>query len=328
MSAKALLEYFKPLHVFLIDEIKRLKDKTLRPILSEYNNLAALQCNKLQLAEWAKITDVNNEDKSKAYTKAINEHAKFVKDQYSQHFSGLKSSDFSDEQIQRQIKILTNIGVNALNESRLAELTETKVKLEKIYNNAEFCDFYEPNCTNKLTLEPEMKEIMANSVDFDRLKYIWLMWHNSTGPHMRSHYKKYIDISNEAAKLNNFTDYGDMWRSSYEDPNFMDNLEKLWHKVQPLYDALHEYTRHKLIQIYGSQMDESDPLIPAHLLGNMWAQSWVNLYDRIKPFNTSSEININIALHVKKIIRNFACEDGFIKSDFILWFNRKTITLR
>lgn len=147
-----------------------------------------------------------------------------------------------------------------------------------------------------------MKEIMAKSPDFDRLKYTWLMWHNSTGPQIRPHYQKYVEISNEAARMNNFSDYGDMWRADFEDPNFLANVEDLWHKVQPLYDALHEYTRHKLFNIYGDKMDKSDPLIPAHLLGNMWSQSWGNLYDRIKPFNTTSDIDINSALQVHSII--------------------------
>lgn len=154
VSAKALLEYFKPLRDFLNEEIKRFKSDAMRPILAEYNKNAAIQCNKLKLADWAKTTDVNNVEKSRAYAKAVEEHAKFVKEQHKQHFQGLDPSDFSDEQIQRQIKIITNIGKFALNESRLAELTATKEQMEKIYNNAEFCDYREPNCTEKLTLEP------------------------------------------------------------------------------------------------------------------------------------------------------------------------------
>lgn len=325
ISTKALLEFFEPLRDFLNKEIKEMESDAMRRILAEYNDIAAIQCNKLNLADWAKTTDVNNEEKGKAYAKAVEEHAEFVRDQHKNHFQGLNPSDFHDEQIQRQLRIIKNIGTNALNATRLAELVETRGEMQNIYNNAEFCDYHEPNCTEKLTLEPgecmsiqlhemisksvrnsdsvyniftEIKDIMAKSTHFDRLKYTWLMWHNSTGPKMRSHYKKYVEISNEAARLNNFTDYGDMWRDSFEDPNFLTNVEDIWNKVQPLYDALHEYTRHKLINIYGDKMDESDPLIPAHLLGNMWAQSWGNLYDRIKPFNTTSDIDINHALQV------------------------------
>lgn len=143
---------------------------------------------------------------------------------------------------------------------------------------------------------------MANSTDYEHLKYIWLMWHNSTGPKMRTPFKKYVEISNEAARANNFSDYGEMWRAEYEDPNFLTNVEKIWQMVKPLYDALHEYTRNKLINIYGDKMDRDDPLIPAHLLGNMWSQSWANLYDRIKPFNTTSDIDVTKALKVCTIV--------------------------
>lgn len=140
---------------------------------------------------------------------------------------------------------------------------------------------------------------MIKSENFDQLNYTWTMWHNSTGVHMRPYYKKYIELSNEAAKLNGFNDYGDMWRSKYEDPNLIENLKKLWKQVEPLYDELHEYTRQKLIDIYGDKINKSDPLIPAHLLGNMWGQSWINLYERIKPFKNSSDIDISKSLQVR-----------------------------
>lgn len=141
---------------------------------------------------------------------------------------------------------------------------------------------------------------MATSTNFDELSYTWAMWHNSSGAPMRPLFKKYVEISNEAATLNGFADYGEMWRFKYEDDRFMENVNELWHQIEPLYNALHEYTRHKLLEIYGDRMNRSDPLIPAHLLGNMWGQSWVNLYERIKPFKDASDIDITRSLKVNK----------------------------
>lgn len=138
---------------------------------------------------------------------------------------------------------------------------------------------------------------MSSSSNFTELKYTWTMWHNSTGPLIRPLYKKYVNISNEAARLNGFKDNGEMWRSTYEDPDFLQNIKEMWIDIEPLYDALHEYTRNKLLEIYGDEMDKSDPLIPAHLLGNMWGQSWTGLYDRIKPFN-GTDMDITMALKV------------------------------
>lgn len=92
---------------------------------------------------------------------------------------------------------------------------------------------------------------MATSNNYDELEYTWTMWHNSTGPFMKSFYRNYIELSNKAAKLNGFSDNGEMWRAEYEDPNFIENMKKLWQTVEPLYKELHEYTRNKLIKIYG-----------------------------------------------------------------------------
>lgn len=96
-----------------------------------------------------------------------------------------------------------------------------------------------------------MTEIMATSKNYSELEYTWRMWHDSTGPLMKPLYKKYIELSNKAATLNGFKDAGDMWRSKYEDPNFIENMKKIWKRVEPLYNELHTYTRNKLIKIYG-----------------------------------------------------------------------------
>lgn len=91
-----------------------------------------------------------------------------------------------------------------------------------------------------------------------------------------------------------------MWRDDYEDDNFEQTIDSLWKQVEPLYDELHKYVRRRLIDIYGDKMDQQGTLIPAHLLGNMWAQSWVNLYEKIKPFEHGSNIDITDALQAQK----------------------------
>ena len=50
-------------------------------------------------------------------------------------------------------------------------------------------------------------------------------------------------------------------------------LDRLWEQVRPLYVSLHAYVRMKLRAKYGDMVPEKGP-IPAHLLGNIWAQDW------------------------------------------------------
>lgn len=92
---------------------------------------------------------------------------------------------------------------------------------------------------------------MAQSRDPNELKYVWAMWHNQTGPPMKPLFKSYIELNNEAAKLNGFKDAGAMWQARYEDPNLVTNMKALWEKVKPLYLELHTYTKNQLNKIYG-----------------------------------------------------------------------------
>ncbi len=63
------------------------------------------------------------------------------------------------------------------------------------------------------------------------------------------------------------------------DPDdFRQDVDRLWGEVKPLYDGLHCYVRDKLVDHYGADKVPADGPIPAHLLGNMWAQSWGNIY--------------------------------------------------
>lgn len=157
MNASALLEYFKPLQDFLKTENQRLANEDeVRKNLARYNKEAAIMENKLKLADWDQITDLNNKTKEEYYSKIVAENAKFSKQQYELYFHDLKPDDFTDEKLRRQILYVTNLGTDALNETRLLNLTNAKAEMVKIYNNAMFCSYLKPNCTKDemLTLDP------------------------------------------------------------------------------------------------------------------------------------------------------------------------------
>ena len=68
------------------------------------------------------------------------------------------------------------------------------------------------------------------------------------------------------------------------DPNaFRAELDRLWEQVRPLYESLHCYVRGELSEHYGADVVPESGPIPAHVLGNMWAQTWSNVYDLVAP---------------------------------------------
>lgn len=105
-----------------------------------------------------------------------------------------------------------------------------------------------------------------------------------------------------------------MWRSRYEDDKLVEKVDKLWSEVKPLYDELHTYVRYKLIEQYPDKLDKADPNIPAHLFGNMWAQNWVHLYERTKPFLNGSSFNVTDKIALMTVKEMFEKSDDFYKS--------------
>jgi peptidyl-dipeptidase A len=309
INASAILEYFKPLYDFLKSE--NMKKDHLDP----YNEAAAIEMNKFVEAQWAVATDTESQEKQAALSLAVSEHAAFDKKWYNEVFKGEKPEDYADESVKRQLKFLTKLGTSVLDDSDLTELTETQMGMENTYNTAKICPFDKQNCnlaTEGLTLDPEISEVMSKSEKFDELKWAWEQWHEKSGKSMRDGYKKYIELNNKAAKENGYKDYGDMWRDAYEDEKFIENVDNMWKEVEPLYNELHTYVKRKLEKIY-SEMDTESETIPAHLLGNMWAQSWVNLYERIKPFGDGSSIDIQGKLKEYSVKQMFEVSDKFFK---------------
>lgn len=68
-----------------------------------------------------------------------------------------------------------------------------------------------------------------------------------------------------------------MWLQAYEDDDFVSKVDNAWDEIVPLYNELHTYVRRKLKELYGDKMDDSDGLIPAHILGNMWYEIEIQL---------------------------------------------------
>jgi peptidyl-dipeptidase A len=174
-----------------------------------------------------------------------------------------------------------------------------KSQLESIYAVAKVC---EPDGINCASLDPELTAIMKSSRDYDRILWAWKGWHDATGPKMRHTYTKIVEIQNKGAVFSNYKDLSENWIEDFQDKNFEVMIDGLFNEIKPLYEQIHAYARRKLAGLYGSKYPANhDPkLIPAHLLGNMWAQSWDNIYDLLVPFPDAKEANLTKVLIEKK----------------------------
>lgn len=179
--------------------------------------------------------------------------------------------------------------------AKSAELAKIGAELGSIYGKGS----YTTKEGKKLSLG-DMTSIMATSRDYDELLEMWQGW-REISPSMKPLYTRQAELANEGANGLGYKDLGAMWRSNYDMPadDFANELDRLWGQVKPLYDDLHCYVRSELGKKYGEDKVPQDKPIPAHLLGNMWAQSWGNIYDVVAPVNADPgyDVTKQLAAH-------------------------------
>jgi peptidyl-dipeptidase A len=175
------------------------------------------------------------------------------------------------------------------------ELAEITTELEGIYGAGKFC-----RSDNDCISGPELEQLMRDARDYDELLEYWVGWREVARP-MRDKYARFVELANEGAAELGYGNVGEMWRSNYDmtPAEFQAVSATLWEQVKPLYDALHCHVRGKLGDVYGEDKVPQDGPIPAHLLGNMWAQGWASLYDLMEPYAGVGDIDVDSTLKTK-----------------------------
>ncbi|QSQ15426.1 M2 family metallopeptidase [Myxococcus landrumensis] len=175
-----------------------------------------------------------------------------------------------------------------------SELATTAARLEGLYGKGKYCG---PDGKAKCRDLEELSDVMAESRDYNALLDAWQGWHTISRP-MRPLYERLVSISNDGAKDIGFSDLGGLWRSGYDMPpaEFEKEAQRLWGQVKPLYDDLHCYVRGRLAKQYGADKVPAGKPIPAHLLGNMWAQEWNNIYPLVEPFPGQASLDVDAEL--------------------------------
>jgi len=146
----------------------------------------------------------------------------------------------------------------------------------------------------------ELEGLMQQTRDYDELLEYWAGWRAISVP-MRDKYERFTELANEGANEFGYGDMGDMWRSMYDmdSESFKVETGRLWEQVKPLYDELHCHVRATLGEHYGTDKVPQDGPIPAHLLGNMWAQEWGFIYDIMEPYPGMSDLDVDATLKTK-----------------------------
>ena len=204
------------------------------------------------------------------------------------------------EETRRKLLLLkTSMGLAAPADPVLqAELAGITTSMESTYGRGVYCPGDGEDCLDL----PQMERMFAESRDTDELLDLWTGW-RTISPPLRSPYVRFTELANAGARDLGFTDLGELWRAGYDMPpdQFTVELERLWSQVRPLYESLHCHVRAKLADEYGSAVVPPDEPIPAHLLGNMWSQTWANIYDIVGPARSDPGYDLTRLLESNRV---------------------------
>ncbi|CAH2991504.1 unnamed protein product [Chilo suppressalis] len=284
-----------------------------REYILQLDKASGLRKTRGNLAEWNYTANITKENEEKwiQLRLEISKQDKLAWEETKMY----KWQGFQDNSLKRMFKKYSELGVAALPDDKYKQLMRSVSGMEANYATSKICSFKD-NAKCDLALEPDITEIFAKSVDPEELKHTWVEWHKAAGAKARNNFTQYVQLYNEAAKLNDYKDVADWWQADYEVPNFEEQLAKLWDNVKPLYQQLHAYVRKRLRDKYGDHVVSAKGPIPAHLLGNMWAQTWNNIESFTRPYPDKKEIDITQAMKDQKYtpLKMFQMSDEFFRS--------------
>jgi peptidyl-dipeptidase A len=239
-----------------------------------------------ETAAWENATDITDEhEQAESLTreKAMAYIAQAIKE--SRAFEDVRA----DPDTMRQLELLRRATTMPAPDdaAKRKELAETATKLQGMYGKGK----------HKGKTLGELSDTMSDSRKYNELLEAWKGW-RTVSPPMRPMYQRFVELSNEGAREIGYADTGELWRSQYDMPpeEFEAEMERLWKQVEPLYEQLHCHVRARLAEKYGKKKVPLDQPIPAHLLGNMWAQEWGNVYPLMEPHEGQPSIDVTKAL--------------------------------
>ena len=286
-------------------------NETAKEFVSRIEAEGKVLAKEVEAAYWVRQTYITSDtavlaakagERSLAFQSSVVEQAK--------KFKGTKM----DETTARAIELmLRGSAAPAPNDPKLqAELAEVLTEMEGKYGAGSYC-----NEAGECRELQELEAVLATSRDYDELLDVWKGW-RTVSPAYRETYQRFVELGNQGAKDSGFDDLADAWKSNYDmsPAEFTTEARRLWDQVKPFYDELHCHVRAKLGEEYGTDKVPQDGPIPAHLLGNMWSQTWDNIYPIMEPHKGVASLDVTASLKEQKYdeLKMTQTAEGFFTS--------------
>ena len=202
------------------------------------------------------------------------------------------------------------------------ELAQVQVGMQSTYGKGKYCSeklkkYAAKDAKDNCLTLGDLSKVLEKSKSWDEQLEAWKGW-RTVSPPMRKSYERFVELSNKGAREIGFKDTGELWRSGYDmtPAEFEADAERLYNEVKPLYEELHCYVRAKLRKQYGKDKIGDKAPIPAHVLGNMWAQTWGTIYPSLEPYPGQASLDVTAGLKKAKYDHKKMIEGGFGNRQF------------
>jgi peptidyl-dipeptidase A len=243
-----------------------------------------------ETAHWEHETDITDEHEAAAA--AADEQTMAFLTKAITHAATLPAA--TDPVVARQIHLLKVAGTLPApsDPAKRAELASIAANLSSTYGKGKWCRA-EGECMDI----GEISELLATSKDPAAMLAAWEGWHTVSVP-MRDEYTRFVSLANEGAKEIGFANTGELWRSGYDmsPAEIETEVDRLWGQLKPLYDALQCHVRAELSEHYGPEVVSPTGPLPAHMMGNLWAQDWSAVYPMVEPNPGQPSLDVNTTL--------------------------------
>jgi peptidyl-dipeptidase A len=277
----------------------RVESASPTEFLAEVNETMLRLANASQQASWVQSTYITHDTEAMA-ARAYEAYVTAVTD-YAKRAATLDASGATPDEARQLTVLKSTLTMAAPGDPKEAtELTQIGAAMEAAYGRGTFCPDGGEGDAGCLDVEA-VTRVLAESRDPRRLREVWEGWHTISPPY-RKDYMRFAELSNKGAGELGYPDTGAMWRSKYDMPpdEFAKEIDRLWEQLRPLYLSLHAHVRAKLREKYGREVPADGP-IPAHLLGNIWAQDWTNVFDLVAPPQRGGGVSLDAILKARNV---------------------------
>ena len=237
-------------------------------------------------ASWAASTDVNDHNTglrtgAETAVSAFTGNALFIE----RARTLLERRDELDDATARQLRVMLQLAASApmtdpeLARARIAAESAQAARLD----GYQFClDRESPaslECETPLTAN-QIDDTLRESRDLEERLRVWRA-SKDIGYGLKDGLAELVDLRNGVAREMGYDDFFAFKVDDYgmSTAEMMEMLDRLVAETRPLFVQLHCWARHELAERYG--VEEVPELIPAHWIGNRWAQRWPGVVEGV-----------------------------------------------